>query len=504
MASRLQFGVLGLVAVSSVYGLLASCTDDTPELIKVAKPDTGTVDDTGVVVTPKFTPAGCNYTTTPPKIEGFPDFEKHEDAVGPTPDLRYVRRGIGGNTDKASTGYADPSTSFVVGWQSDAATKASRMRFGEAADKLDKTQDGFSYLVQQDRLKSGPAEGVRFHEVHLCGLTPGRTYYYQVGGGPSGKEVWSPVYSLTTAPVKGTTDKVLFGIAGDSRDADGRSTQPTWGAIAKRLKNAGVGMTITTGDSVLFGYNQDLWDIWSKATGDAGTSVFFAMSLGNHESEFIRNYGHLLMPTSGTEHSERYGSFDWGPVHFIMIDDFFGVVSPSADDTGTYKTELLAWLDKDLGKANENRAAVPWIVTFHHHPMYSSTTQKERAAERTKVKEAFQALFDKHHVNLDVAGHDHFYERNNPIKGDKADPTGTTYLIDAAAGAPAYSTTTDNPFSAKIQKYQDKDPAAYEGIYTIVTADTASFKLTTYTMQSAASGSSPADDKVLESVDFAK
>lgn len=504
--SRLQLSVLGLVAVAGIYGLSTSCGgDDPPTATGDVGVDAGDAGSDTPLAPPSFSPKGCAFTVTPPAIEGFPTFDVHEDTVGAKPDVRFVRRGVGGNTDTGSAGYADPSTSFAVGWQSDAGTKASRLRFGDAETKLDKTQDGFSYLVMPDRLASGPPEGVRFHEVHVCGLQPGRTYYYQVGGGPSGKETWSPVYALTTAPAKGATEKITFGIAGDSRDSDGTTTQPTWAAITKRLKNAGVPLSVTTGDSVLFGYNQDLWDIWSKAIGEAGTSVFFAMSLGNHEAEFARNYGHLLMPTSGTPHSERYGSFDWGPVHFVMMDDEFGIVSPSADESGTYKTELTAWLDKDLAKANANRAAVPWIVAYHHHPFYSSTAQSGRAAEAQRVRDAFQALFDKHHVNLDVAGHDHFYERNNAVKADKLDPTGTVYLISGAAGAPAYDTKTPpNPFSARIQRYQGKDAAGGEGIYSIAAVDGATFKVTTYVMKSAATGSSPADDTVLETFDLTK
>ena len=53
------------------------------------------------------------------------------------------------------------------------------------------------------------------HEVHVCGLNPATTYYYQVGGGASGAEVWSATQSFTTVPASGT---VTIGISGDARD----------------------------------------------------------------------------------------------------------------------------------------------------------------------------------------------------------------------------------------------------------------------------------------------
>jgi hypothetical protein len=486
---KAHFAAFSLLAtVTSGYAVFAGCSsgDDPPS----TQPNT----ETGVEELAKFEPKGCGYTVVRAELQGVTPFELHTDVA--TSDPRYVRRGLGGSVDHGAAGYADPSTSFTVGWQSDHTTLASQIRYGDSPDKLDKTADGFSYVVPQQG-KVGPIEGIRFHEAHVCALSAGRTIHYQVGG--AGK--WSPVYSTTTGPVAGSADEVKIGIAGDSRDALGRTDLPVWRAMATRFKSAAVPVVLFSGDMVFSGLDQNNWESWSKALGEAGTSVFVALAPGNHEMEMFRSFAHMLMPGAPTANNERYASFDYGPVHIVMLDDYAGIISPSADSTGTYAQELSAWLDKDLGKAVANRASVPWIVTFHHHPVYSDGTRTERVREQLLMRAKLQPLFDKYKVDLDLAGHDHFYERFKPlVAGDKEDPNGTIYLLDGAGGAPSYDIKTDTPLAAFKSKY---DPDKGEGIYGIASATPTKMTVKVYMMPSTA-GTSPADDTVLEEFDIAK
>lgn len=484
---KVSFAALALLVVSSSYLVGSGCSSKD----EASPADTGT----GQSELTEFKPKGCAYTVKRTQVEGLGPFELHADVSAPLPP-KNMRRGLGGEVDHGAPGYADPTNSFLIGWQTDITTLASRIRFGESPDKLDRTADGFSYVIPQ-QLKSGPEDGLRFHEVHVCGLTPGRTYHYQVGGGAAGKEQWSPVFALTTAPA--TKDPVKIGISGDSRDSLGRTELPVWRSIARRYKADNTQLVLFSGDMVLTSASQDMWDTWLKALGDAGPTTFFALAPGNHENEQARAFAHLLMPGANTVNAERYSSFDYGPVHVVMIDDYPGVVSPSIDDSA-YKDELMAWLDKDLGKAAANRANVPWIVTFHHHPIYSDTTQSSRDAEKASTKAAFQPLWDKYHVDLDLAGHDHFYERFKTLTaGDKEDPKGTMYMVNGASGAPAYDLKPDTPLASFKTLY---DPDKGEGVYGIATVDAASFKVKMYKVSPA--GSSPSDDTVLEEFELTK
>ncbi|MBI2390590.1 MAG: metallophosphoesterase family protein [Deltaproteobacteria bacterium] len=491
---KLSLVAIAIASVASSYVLATGCSSkDDPGNPAVS--DTGTTADAGAELT-KFSPKGCAYTVARTKVEQLGMFELHADVASADPQLKNVRRGLGGEVDHGTAAYADPSKSFTVGWQTEVSTLASRIRYGESPDKLDQAADGFSFVIPQ-QIKIGPEDGLRFHEVHVCGLTPGRTYHYQVGGGAPGKEVWSPVYSTSTAPA--AKDAVKIGISGDSRDELGRTELPVWRSIAGRYKADGTHLVLFSGDMVLMGVNQDNWDRWMTATGVSGTSVFYALSPGNHENEQARAFAHMLMPGAATANAERYSSFDYGPVHIVMIDDYPGIVSSSIDDTA-HREELLAWLDADLTKANANRAAVPWIVTFHHHPFYSDTTRTERAKDMASVRGALQALWDKHKVDVDLAGHDHFYERFRPLlAGEKEDAKGTTYMVNGASGAPSYGLLEATPLAAFKTRY---DPDKGEGIYGIATVDTASFKVKMYKL--AASGSTPADDTVIDEFEVAK
>jgi 3',5'-cyclic AMP phosphodiesterase CpdA len=221
------------------------------------------------------------------------------------------------------------------------------------------------------------------------------------------------------------------------------------------------------------------------------------MAPGNHDNEQMAYFAHTVMPGAVGKNYERYSSFDYGLVHVVSLDDYDGIVAQSIDDSG-YRAEVLAWLDKDLAAASANRAKVPWIVTFHHHPFFSSTDQTERANERTLVRTALQATYDKYSVDLDFCGHDHFYERSKPMVGDTPGTKGTTYVIHAGGGAPAYNTTPGQPFSAFIKQY---NPDGGQGMYGLISATKTKLALKTY-MLSTSMGSSPSDDTLVEEFDL--
>jgi hypothetical protein len=455
------------------------------------------VPDSGPVASATFQPQGCGYTVG--AVENFPSLDPHAAAGAGAP--KKVRLGLGGNVAVGTASYADPSKTFAVVWQTDEATTATQIKWGDSATALSNGANGVSYVVAAE-FGSPSADGDRYHEAHVCGLQPGRTYYYQVGGGAAGQEQWSAVFTVTTAPASSAADPVLIGVAGDTRDAAGTSKLPVWQAITGRLKNAGAHVALFSGDFVFAGADQQLWDVWTGAAEAAASSVFLAMAPGNHDNETLSYFAHALMPGAVGKNYERYSSFDYGPVHVVSYDDQIGIIDPSSDDSG-YRAEVLAWLDADLTKADANRANVPWIVAFHHHPLFSSTTQADRAPERKLVRDAVQATYDKHHLDMDFAGHDHFFERSKPMVGDTpvaAGMTGgTTYVISAGGGAPAYSTTPGQPQSAKIQQYSD----ATEGLYGIVSATKTSFTLKTYKLV-VGTGTGPADDTVVDTFTLTK
>src|SRR5262249_19535333 len=141
-----------------------------------------------------------------------------------------------------------------------------------------------------------------------------------------------------------------------------------------------------------------------------------------------------------------------------------------------YADTLTAWLNADLTKATANRTSVPWIIAAHHEPPYSSSTHGEDS-DVLRVRQFFGPIWDKYHLDLDIAGHDHDYERSRPLTGPTDNPTikpsftdGTAYLVCAGAGADPYPSATST-FTEISRDYQ---AGGAIGFYTLLKISKAS------------------------------
>jgi acid phosphatase len=120
-------------------------------------------------------------------------------------------------------------------------------------------------------------------------------------------------------------------------------------------------------------------------------------------------------------------------------------------------TQQLAWFEKDLIKANENRAQVPWLFVAGHRPFYSSQSSKLCLSCRL----AFDHLLYQYDVDIYFSGHAHWYERFYPIEMNTTqilsmnytNITTPIYISNGGAGNPGCGeSNTVQPlnFSAKI------------------------------------------------------
>src|SRR5581483_4333203 len=148
--------------------------------------------------------APCGYTVTTVNDASRPLISKdHTLGADPTPKLVHL------NVPH------DARTGMAVLWRTnDETTMATEVQFG-AGTSLDQTVEGISFVYDPD-----PNTEIRMHETHLCGLQPDTQYSYRVGGGPSGKEVWSPTYTFRTAPDRAASPdaQVQLLVIGDTRD----------------------------------------------------------------------------------------------------------------------------------------------------------------------------------------------------------------------------------------------------------------------------------------------
>jgi hypothetical protein len=459
-------------------------------------------DDGGGGTTLSYAPAGCKYTVSPPSVLGYTNLALDDDGpVDPVNGIpARVRVGLGGGTTMGQPGYPDPTTSAAFTWETAESNNATKVQMGTSATSLSQVSTGYAWTLP-------PVLGTQdtyFHEVHVCGLTPNTTYFYQVGGGPSGSEVWSATQSFTTMPATIPSTGITVGIFGDARD-----TASTWQAVHVRMKAAGVLMSLIDGDVVDIGAEESLYstwlgDIWQYPMGSAtfltlGQQYILPIN-GNHENDSATSFANWAIPGDGP-YAETYASFTVGSVHFTMIDDEqIGVAN-----SGTEAQAQLAWVDQDLAAANADRTNHPFVVVMGHRGLFSTSLHSTDPDVLT-ARGSLAPLYDKYKVDLVINGHDHEYERTSPITAGNP-PTGapniqpagqgTTYVICAGAGADAYAVgTTSVPYRVTKTAFGSGTP--YIGAYTLLQIMPAQLTLTAYGMK--ASGATPQDDDVIDTV----
>lgn len=360
--------------------------------------------ETGPVAFP-YTAYRCGYPIrqiSPSKPAGV----FHADVAGTAPAPKNLHLTIAGNA----------SSSVVVQWSTDDATQATELRFGDAPGKLDKIAHGFSF--------SYGVANRREHEVHLCGLEAGRTFYYDAGG----SKARSPVYKVTTAPDAATDVKLLVG-------GDTRSSPDVWAAIAKIAVAQGATALVMTGDAVLSGGVQSQWDALFQGAPELFAQLPGIWTHGNHESLDEAYFAQFALPDNGTASGvEEWFATTYGPIRFVVLND---TVSTSAVIAGAER----AFLDNTLKAVDRSRT--PFVVAMHHQPMYTTSSGHGPA---TDLRAAWMPLFDQYHVNAVLNGHVHSYESTKPMVGGNAgsvgtvttDALGTRYLVFGGGGAGLY------------------------------------------------------------------
>jgi hypothetical protein len=381
------------------------------------------------------------------------------DVAGATP-VR-VRLGLGGTTQGA-----DPKTTAVLTWETTGANKTAQVKIGSTIYK------GHVWQTPPPTIGIGTNEpAANMHEVHVCGLQPGTTISYQVGGGASGADVWSAPQQFTTLPATG---KITIGVSGDSRDSSS-----IFQLVQQRMHDQAVAMQVFSGDFVFSGTEESLYATWL----DAASTVTLGQQMilpvpGNHENSSPQFYGNFALPGDGP-YAEAFFSVDIGSAHVVMFDDQQIATQSTIDEAQT----ALKFIDDDLTKAEANRANVPFLIAVHHRSEFGNGDHSGDA-DVIKAKTLLNPIWDKHHLDLVINGHEHDYERTQPMTGPATAPVvqtdatkGTTYTVTAGSGAGAYSLTAA-AYDAKAQTFGGSTP--YVGVYAFVELDAHTLTWTAY------------------------
>jgi hypothetical protein len=209
------------------------------------------------------------------------------------------------------------STAITVRWRTD-VPESSRVVYGLAVGALGVSVEDATPTTE--------------HVVTLTGLTPETRYYYAVGSIDQVLAGDDPSHYFITAPVPGDARPTRIWILGDSGTGD-QSAMSVRDAYHALTGNAHTDLWLMLGDNAYpdgtdLEYQQTLFEIYPEMLRK---SVLWP-TMGNHDAISADSptqsgvyYDVFSLPTMGEASgfdsgTEAYYSFDWGDVHFVVLD----------------------------------------------------------------------------------------------------------------------------------------------------------------------------------------
>jgi hypothetical protein len=254
------------------------------------------------------------------------------------------------------------------------------------------------------------------HAYTLTGLEPDRQYFYRV-------TFDGTLYpgSFHTAPPLGSP-QFKFIAYGDTRtNASVHNTMAGQMVHAVAVDPERQSVLIAVGDMVTDGDNEAIWDSEFFPAAYANirqmlAELPFQSCMGNHEGTGTVFTKYFPYPFAAA----RYWSFDYGPAHFVVVDQYAGYAPGSAQYT---------WIQNDLATTTQ-----PWRFVVLHEPGWTAGGSHPNNAA---VQQYLQPLFVQYGVSLVFGGHNHYYAR--------AVVDGVQHLTIGGGGAPLYTPVPDSP-----------------------------------------------------------
>ncbi|HBA88143.1 MAG TPA: hypothetical protein DCZ75_09220 [Geobacter sp.] len=299
------------------------------------------------------------------------------------------------------------NTSMSVLWQTD-ATESNTLRWGTDT----------AYTTGQATVG---VYGSDFqHKYTITGLQPDTKYYYEVAGYGTG--------SFRTAPASSATS-LKFLAYGDSR-----SYPASHETVASRMRSKYAAdpayQTLVLHDGDFVGSDTEAdWTAHYFVSGGSypqmralQAEVPMVGARGNHEGTGAVYKKYFPYPYA----ANYYWSFDYGPVHFTVIDNYASFTAGSAQYN---------WLVNDLSSTTK-----PWKVILEHEPGWGAGTH----ANNTGIQSALHPLFKQYGVDLILNGHNHNYAR--------ALVEAKNYVTTGGGGASLYTPDPSYPNIVKVDQ----------------------------------------------------
>jgi hypothetical protein len=229
------------------------------------------------------------------------------------------------------------------------------------------------------------------------------------------------------------------------------------GGYGHPVKNNGAG----SADNGFDNFDPTVWSQYFGVIEKSAATTPWLFATGNHDMEAL--YDDNRAPGGATHgyagHTARLDLPRTGPAGcpsvYSVVYGNVGVLSLDANDlsaeiptnAGYSQGAQLTWLTRRLGELRAD-PDVDFVVAFFHHCAYATSAAH---ASDAGVRAALAPLFDRFAVDLVVQGHNHQYERTDPISGGvatraapdgasvEAARDGTTYICCGSGGRPRYT-----------------------------------------------------------------
>ncbi len=190
------------------------------------------------------------------------------------------------------------------------------------------------------------------------------------------------------------------------------------------------GFLVLAGDLVDRGNERSNWDHFFLRGVGVFDAIPFMPAVGNHEyldkgpSIYRQTFDLPRNGPAGIDSNLVY-SFEYADAFVAVLDSNLAIYDPEA------AAPPGAWLDQAL---SQTRAT--WKFVAFHHPIYASHPSRANP----QLGQAWGPVFDKHHVDLVLTGHDHAYLRSVPMRAGQRRRrrlAGTIYVV-AVSGEKFY------------------------------------------------------------------
>jgi hypothetical protein len=284
------------------------------------------------------------------------------------------------------------------------------------------------------------------HEVRLTGLTPDQQYFYSVGT-TSGVFEQGPNNYFLTAPALATKRKIRIASFGDCGTNIATNQAYVRDAFLNFRGTTPTDLWMLIGDNSYDGHDtQFQTNFFNPYKGNLlKNSMLFAVP-GNHDyQDYVRYpyddtkpadyppnllhdrrathdidyYSMFTLPTNAeaggvASNTEEWYSFDYGPVHYVMLDTY-GTRNIGGTDKRFYEDTInhpqAIWLKQDLAATTQK-----WKIVYMHHPPYTrGTHDSETETDLVQIRGFINPILERFGVDLVMTGHDHIYERSYPI-----------------------------------------------------------------------------------------